>query len=265
MKKQRFAVAVKPLAGLVVITLILCFAVILLGRAAKDSALFRIRQIVIKEEGASGNNIDLSFFLGRNIIAVDLGEEECNIAKIYPGYKEIKLVRIFPDRLFAYFIRRRPIACVKLSRSFYVDADAVLFDLPAAEAGRLPEFPVIWGLETKIFGPQVGRRYNLNELQLALDIIKVVKNNYQLRGLKINKIDVSSAASASLTISLPVVPQVRPGVPGSIEIKIGQEYIADKINILASLLIQARNDWKNIKYIDLRFKEPVIKFNDKEK
>jgi hypothetical protein len=33
---------------------------------------------------------------------------------------------------------------------------------------------------------------------------------------------------------------------------------------LASLFIQLKKDWFNIKYIDLRFKEPVIKFKDKD-
>ena len=50
-------------------------------------------------------------------------------------------------------------------------------------------------------------------------------------------------------------------IPNGLEIKIGQDNIRDRINILSNLLIQLRDELGNIKYIDLRFKEPVIKLN----
>ena len=261
MIKRKLKLPVKLLAVLIVIVLILSFAVILLGRAARNSSLFKIRDIVIREGGAAGSKIDLSFLIGRNLVAMDLEQEERNIAAIYPGYRQIRLIRVFPDRLYACFIRRQPIACVKLYRYFYVDNDAALFDIPADTAQLSNELPVIYGLDKKISGPQAGRTYNLNELLLGINIIKAVKNNRQLRGLKIKRIDINNPANAALTILLPEPAGALP--PDGIEIRIGQEYIGDKINILASLLLQGRKDWDDIKYIDLRFKEPVIKFNEK--
>ena len=144
---------------------------------------------------------------------------------------------------------------------YYVDNDAALFDMPLDTAQSANELPVIYGLDRKISGSQAGREYNLNELLLAVNIIKTVRNNRQLRGLKIKRIDVSNPANAAFTILLPEPAQVVP--PEGIEVRIGQGYLSDKINILASMLIQGRKDWDNIKYIDLRFKEPVIKFNEK--
>jgi cell division septal protein FtsQ len=262
MKKQKFRLAVKPLVISAVIILVLSFAGILLGRAAKNCGLFTIRDIIVREGAVTVSSINLSFLLGRNIFAVDLGEEERNIARLYPGYREIKLIRVFPDRLFALFIRRRPVALVKLYRYFCVDEDAVLFDLSADAATLSAELPVISGLDTKIFGPKAGRKYNARELLLGVKIIKAIRDNRRLAKLRIKNIDVVNPANASFVVLLPV--QAEPaGV--DIEIRIGQEYIVDKINILASLLVQERRDWSNIKYIDLRFKEPVIKFNDEQK
>lgn len=257
MKKQKSKAAFKLISGLVAIALILFFALSLLVNIRKNSGLFKVRDIVIREGNNPAGNIDISFLLGRNIFSIDLSEQERIIATIYPAYKEIKLVRVLPDRLFAYFLRRRPIACVKLSRYFYVDDDAVLFDI----AGADPELPLIAGLDKKISGPKAGRKYNLRELSTAINIIKIIRGNYRLRGLKIKKIDVSDCANAAFTISLPALSQAA-GI-GAIEVKIGQNYLGDKISILASLLIQGKNDWSNINYIDLRFKEPVIKFIDK--
>jgi cell division septal protein FtsQ len=252
----------KLLAGLAAVTLILALSVVILSRAARNSSLFRVRDIVIREGNTVNSKIDLSFLVGRNIMAIDLEQEERNIAVIYPGYRQIRLIRVFPDRLFAYFVRRQPIACVKLYRYFYVDNDAALFDLPADAAQPANNFPVIYGLDRKISGPQAGRRYNLNELLLGVNIIKAVRNSRQLRGLRIKSIDVTNPDNAAFTILLPAPAQAVP--PDGIEIRIGQGYLNDKMNILASLLIQGRNDWDNIKYIDLRFKEPVIKFNEKK-
>lgn len=259
MRKRKLELPVKPLAGLLLIALILFFAAISLIRAAKNSGLFRVRDIITREGNSSISNIDLSFLVGRNILDIDLEEEQRSIARLYPGYREIKLVRVLPNRIFVYFSRRRPVACVKLYRYFYVDDEAVLFDIPADTAQLSLELPVICGLDSKIFGPKAGRKYNINELSVGIDIIKATNNNRRLRGLKIKKIDVTNLANVSFVISLPAPA----AAPDGIEIKIGQEYITDKINLLSSLLIQGRNDWSNIKYIDLRFKEAVIKFNEK--
>ena len=47
------------------------------------------------------------------------------------------------------------------------------------------------------------------------------------------------------------------------EVKIGREDIHNKLALLATLLAQVKNNIYNIEYIDLRFKEPVIKFREK--
>jgi cell division septal protein FtsQ len=261
MRKRKSSLPVKPLAGLLLIALVLFFAAISLMRAAKNSGLFRVRDIIAREGNNAISSIDLSFLMGRNILEINLAEEERSIARLYPGYRGIKLVRVLPNRLFVYFIRRRPVAWVKLYRYFYVDDDAVLFDIPADAASLPPELPVISGLESKIFGPKSGRKYNIKELSCAIDIIKAADDNRRLRGMRIKKIDVSNLANVSFIISLPDAA----AAPDGIEIKLGQEYIRDKISLLSSLLIQGRNDWKNIKYVDLRFKEAVIKFNDDKK
>jgi hypothetical protein len=130
------------------------------------------------------------------------------------------------------------------------------------------DLPIIMGLETKIFGPKPGTRYNVKELALVLNIIKEVNKNKVLKHYKIKKIDVASPVNTSIFISHPqvmidyskgrqkIIPQ------GAVEVKIGQEEIKDKVAILAGLINQEKSELDNIKYIDLRFKEPVIKFNE---
>jgi cell division septal protein FtsQ len=124
----------------------------------------------------------------------------------------------------------------------------VLFDI-TPELGQ-PDLPLILGLDTKIFGPKLGQKYNIRELMLALNIIKAVQKNNELKDCKIKKIDVAYPNNTSFFIA------------EGLQIKLDEDDIEGKINILSTLLIRVKDELVNIKYIDLRFKEPVIKFKD---
>ena len=272
MKKRRSKIPSKPLIGLISLFLILFFAVVLLKVLARNSNFFRVKEIIIRDEVVqTDKKIDLSYFKGSNIFTFNLGREEDYLTRRFPGYQKIKLVKIFPDKIFADFIKRKPVACVKLYRYFYLDSDMVLYGVPS-EADLLG-LPVIFGLETKLFGPKQGIKYNIKEIAIAFEIIKSVRFNKALKDLQIKKINVADGTNTSFFMALPAKPPSNTKlkhevkvVNEELEIKIGQDYITDKINILSCLLAEEKNDWDNIKYIDLRFKDPVIKFkNTKDK
>jgi len=259
-RKNPFGImrVVYPIKFIIVIVIIFLAAAFSIGyfqRILKNSNYFRIKDIVVSE-----NNIDLSYLKGQNIFGIDLQRESGYISRAYPTYRKIRLIRILPNRLFVNFIKRRAFAYIKLYRYFCVDEDLVLFDMP--QQLEEPDLPLVLGLETKIFGPKTGTKYNVKELALALNIIKNAKTNKSLKGYKIKRIDVANLSSASFFI-IPASNYPRGEVskeyPVLLEIKIGQDNIKDKINILSGLLGQVKNDWNNIKYIDLRFKEAVIK------
>jgi len=233
---------------IVVIIIILIGGYLTVGyiaRELKTLDYFKIKDIVIR----GADQVDLSYLKGRNIIVLDLQKESRYLSLNYPVYKKIRLVRILPDHLFVDFIKRKPKAYVKLYRYFCIDEDMALFDVSANLEGK-DNLPVILGLDTKIFGPKQGKIYNIEELALALNIIKEAKSNRVLKDYEIKSIDVTDPSCASFFI------------PDGLEIKIGQDDTKDKIDILGSLLSQVKNDLNNVKYIDLRFKEPVIKFKD---
>ena len=126
-KAQSNNLPVKLLFGLLTLILVLFFSVSYLASALKNSGFFNIKALIIRESEARNFTVDLSYLKGRNILTLDLQKEEQFISQIYPGYRKIRLVRVLPDRLFADFLRRRPVAYVKLYRYFCVDEDGVLF------------------------------------------------------------------------------------------------------------------------------------------
>lgn len=233
-------------AGAAIIFL-LALILVSCGRSIRNSDFFKIEDIIIKGK----QNLDLSYLKGRNIFSLAIARESAELAEVYPDFKFVRIVRVLPNRLFVDFISRKPVALVKLYRYFCVDEEAVLFDLPREEA---PDLPLILGLETKIFGPKSGRKYNLKELNLALEAVGEFKKSRALKDYKITTVNAAKAASLSLSIT--------PGQVKGIEIKIGEDDLGARLNILANLLFQEKKAVGKIKYIDLRFKEPVIKYND---
>ncbi|MDD5409762.1 MAG: hypothetical protein PHC71_06695, partial [Candidatus Omnitrophica bacterium] len=127
--------------------------------------------------------------------------------------------------------------------------------------------PVIYGLETKIFGPKPGAKYKRPEIDLALSIVKEFTANSALRGFTLKRIDVANLQTAGIFVLLPDKQPVDYSKPAfrlesfGFEVRIGAGSIKEKLMILGGLLMQGDKEWANIKYIDLRFKEPVIKLN----
>lgn len=226
-------------------------------KALTTSDYFRITDIRL----IGIDSIDLSYLKSKNIFTLDLAEESHYILQAYPGFSKVRLVKVLPNRIAVYFIRRKPIAILKLYRDFAIDEEAVLF-LPS-EAEKDLGLPQIVGLETKIFGPKPGIRYNIKEINLALSIIKEMNKSRALRDYKIKRINVASAVNTSFFLSLSQnLPRATAVSDALLEIKVGQKDVMNKIEILSNLIPQVRNSLGKLKYIDLRFKDPVIKLNN---
>lgn len=239
---------------IIIIFLGILFVVIALRRILQTSDYFRIVDVMVGEN----NGIDLSHFKGKNIFDIDLQKESQYITKQNPIYRKVRLVRILPNCIFVDFIKRKATAIIKLYRDFPVDEEGIVFE--ADEELDYSNLPLILGLETKIFGPKKGKPYNIKELTLSLDIIKQMKGNRVLKDYRLKMIDVANLSNASLLL----LPENQALTKVGLEIKLGEDNIKEKFNILASLLTQDKDNLSNIKYIDLRFKEPVIKFKDVE-
>jgi cell division septal protein FtsQ len=255
-------IIIKTIIVLAVFALVLSFY-----NHLKKMDFFRIKEVIVRQ----GNNItqedasDFAYLKGRNIFEIDLEKEASHIAQSYPSYKKIRLIRFIPNLLFVDFLKRKPLAIIKAYRSFYIDESLTLFEMP--QETEIQDLPQVWGLEKKLFGAKYASQLYCPELVLARDIIREAQANKVLKNYKLKRIDVSALSNASIFLLVPkglsnytkgqiLAPEEE------IEIKLGHENISGKLGILAALLIQVRNNLNNIKYIDLRFKEPVIKFRN---
>ncbi len=258
MKKHK----INPPVKLAILCITIIIALLLIIRYSRKALInlgyFKISSITFNKPHRA---LDFSYLLGRSMFDIDLKKESRYISALYPVYKNIKLFRILPNSLFIGFTDRNPIACLKLYRYFYVDRDMVLFDLPQGQ--QAADLPVITGLERRIPGPKPGEQCNIKELSIALNIIKEIEANTPLKKYKIQRIDMGNAANISCFIQLSNYPKEQAVTDLKLlEVKMGQDNIADKSRVLAGLFNQFGDDINNIKYIDLRFNEAVVKFNE---
>ena len=259
-KKRRVNFLAKWLIFTVIILLALLFIMGYIWRILTTSDYFQVKGIVSQGSLAQ----DFSYLKGRNIFTLNLPAESLNIARACPDCSRIRMARILPDRIFVEFVRRAPVAFIKLYRYFAVDEDGVIFYsvTQPLDSG----LPVIFGLETKIFGIKAGSRYENKELTLALAIVKETRKNRLLNEYKIQNIYVAGVDNITVQIPLFQAPDASGvlNVPQNefLEVKISQGNIRDKIAVMAGLINQEKRNLANIKYIDLRFGEPVIKFKD---
>ncbi|MFH0855713.1 MAG: hypothetical protein V1869_04315 [Candidatus Omnitrophota bacterium] len=268
MRKRKSNFPAKPLALVFIILLALCIILGYIWRVITASEYFQVKDILSKE----ALNVDLSYLKGRNIFSLNLPKEAAAISRACPDCSHIRIARVIPNRIFVELIKRKPIAFIKLYRYFAVDEDGYIFSsLIQPEdpnlSGVQPNLPVITGLETRIFGPKPGTKYENRELSVALSILKETARNPVFKNYRIQKINIAGINDITVQIPISQAQPVYSGwkAPGKIEfleVKIGQGNISDKVAIMSGLINQEKQNISNIKYIDLRFNEPVIKFKE---
>jgi cell division septal protein FtsQ len=205
--------------------------------------MVREGSVVVKDKE---NNF--AYFKGRNIFNLDLKLEERSIAARYPSYRKIRLTRFLPNQLCIDFSRRLPLAAIKGSKPLLVDENLVVFN--AVGQPEEVHLPLIFGLDKKMSVMTAGRRYNIPELFWAVRFIKESKGNNKLKSNGIDRIDVANINEILIFLSC------------GVQAKINREDFSEKVEILGDLIAQVGSSLDNIEYIDLRFKEPVIKFKE---
>ncbi|MDD5059760.1 MAG: hypothetical protein PHY35_01405 [Candidatus Omnitrophica bacterium] len=261
MKRKRYNFPFKLFFPLILIFLAIFLLIGYIWKVLTTSDFFSVKQVVVRNF-----DINLDYLKGRNIFNLDLDQQSRRVFLACPDCRKVRFSRVLPNTVVVDFLKRQPVALVKFYKNFAVDEEGVFFySLETGEENRLP---IIYGLETKIFAPKPGVKYKRAELDLALDIIREVRDNKSLKGFELKRIDAQNIESAGFFILMPkpaagyIIPLKQEGELG-FEVRIGRGNIKQKIMILGGLIIQARKDWGNIKYIDLRFKEPLIKLNNK--
>jgi len=241
----------KPSSSLIALkyTILIVFilgAAIYLGcktvESVKGAELFRIRDIVKSPSLQYVRSAQLDALVGRSIFTVDLARVQKTLRTQYPEIDRMRVIRSFPNRLYVAAQKREPLAVIALGgEEFLVDRKG--FVLSAVQGAS--KLPAISGMELKVQA-RPGRPIRRDDVDTALEIIEAVQQNEYLKPYLIQTVNVANLSRIDCRFS------------EQINVIMDRDKIPEKVKTLGLLLSQSDIDFKQIEYIDLRFKEPVL-------
>ncbi len=192
---------------------------------------------------------DSEYFTGQNIFKVNLQREAQRLRHMYPDYKRVALRRSLPNKIIVDFIPRQAVALLRLSDDFYLDEEGILFH-PPGQAIDNSQLPLIVGLRSRISDPRSGVKYNENSLLRILEFIDNLNKDLKLaERLKIKKVNLANINDIFLITITGC--KINLGGIGSLN---------KDLSILRRLNSEIDFDLTKIQYIDLRFREPAVKY-----
>lgn len=230
---------------------VLC--VLLFSLSAKfltTSSYFNIKKIMIK----GGIKIEPPrYLLGKNLLSIDLKGIEKKVFFDYPALERVEISRVLPDTLLVGIKARIPVAKLRLRKPYFIDLRGAVLDLSFEETGAA--LPEIVGLEHKFLNPQGIKSEYLN---IALTLITEYSKIDFSKDCPIKDINLSDLSQVFFTIRLNSSEAGSTGKDmGFIKVIIGKDDIVKRMKTLAVLLSKIKSNLNSIKYIDLRFKDPV--------
>ena len=223
-------------------------AVVFLGarqaaQAIFESRYFKIKTVEIDRTLSFLDKRDFASLNGKSIFSVDVVRFQRSLTDKYPQMAQANMTRKFPDRILVLARKRAPFAQVYIqNKTFLIDDQGIIL-FGAPEKGE--ELPLISGIFSRrriTTGSALGGESTL----LALNIIKEFQNNHSFSPYVVKKIDVDNLKEIDFHLS------------NGLKIIVDKTDIERKMNVLAMVLSRNRLDTEQVKYIDLRFKDPIL-------
>ena len=213
------------------------------------SDLFEVRDVLIDRSIQFIDVADLRRLKGRNMFKVDIAKLQGRIKAQYPQIAELRVIREFPDRIKVLAKKRQGLFQVPHKGKFLlVDTEGVaMYYTPA-----LLNLPMVQGALGNIKVVQ-GAPLTSKNTGLAVAILQGFKAHLRTARLKVTSLDLRNLSKIDVTLA------------EALHIILDQDNYPTKLDMLDMLLAQRKIDFAQVKYIDLRFNEPVLGANEGSK
>ncbi len=244
-KKTKFSSPVAKNFSLIVILAFLLFVMARLSfQHLKESRVFTVKHIIFHPSLKIMESHEVFSLKGKNLLDLDLKPLQKQLEMRYPQFSQLRILKKFPDQLIVTARERIPFASVRTEgRDFLLDQDGIVLSPPGDFGNPLP---VIVGVSLSKAKAAVGYPLEGRDLNLALRILKSFKEENILSSLRIAKIDVENLSQINITLQ------------DGLKIILDEEDFRNKLKVLRLVLMQARSQLRDVKYIDVRFKEPIL-------
>lgn len=207
-------------------------------------------EFIVKETQVEGESIANSYLsrelsdvgLDDNIFALSIKNIEKSIKNSYFEIKDIRVERIFPNKLILYVIKRKAIALIGSKYHYPVDEEGMV--LKDVSRTRREGLPLIRGIY--LTKRDIGKKCASPKLAKSLKLLKELAKSNIPESYDISEIDAAGRKNLSFYID------------DGLEIKIGGDNFRNRLKQLGKVLNDPDIDLKGIRYIDLRFKDVVI-------
>ncbi len=250
-KKNKFNAqrVIKPVLKMalfpVIIFLIIIASFFFLRNVIVNSDYFNIKNVVIVNPAVYGQlrtEEVLNLVNGKSIFRFDTRMIARQLKRNHPEFKNIIIKRILPDTIEAEIVPRGPIALIEAGDYYMIDKKGIVI---SKEDSTVSGMPIVTGIYFW-HRPKEGKAITSDKLDYVFDIIAVFGSNEKLKKFSIFKIDVSNKKDPSIYLEF------------GLEIKTGPDDLTEKISKLAVVLNDKKVNLDNLRYIDLRFKDPVL-------
>ncbi|MCK5012399.1 MAG: cell division protein FtsQ/DivIB [Candidatus Omnitrophica bacterium] len=210
----------------------------------ENTKYFKIQSITIDPSLQFINKRDLRNLKGKNIFEIDLKAIQRRLSYKYPQASELKVMKRFPNRIAVVAKQRHPLAQVQIKdRIATLDEEGVVLSSGGQARKDLPLIVGVRGDSRKLVR---GLPFKGADIQTALKITNLFQANKSLSSYSIDRINVENLSKIYFTLS------------NDLEVILDRNNTSQRIKVLGVVLSQGKLDMKHVKYIDLRFKEPII-------
>jgi cell division septal protein FtsQ len=180
---------------------------------------------------------------GRNIWQVDIRSLASDFHRQQPWLEQVRVIRRLPDTIVVQPIQRIPIAVVRLGRWHPIDTAG--FILP--QEYSVEDLPKLSGFQKAGVELVAGQ---LNDHPIVLQSLRVLKRLQVasvLAGRRVEELDATDANMLRFTLN------------GGLEVFCGREIELDQhLQRLADALAIIEERGMDVRYIDVRFQDPVV-------
>jgi len=206
------------------------------------SDAFRITEIQVPAESSLAVP---DSWLGQNLLAIDLEALAAKLKAQRPQLKRVRVIRRLPNTLQVEVIKRTPVAQIRHGQWHPVDAEGFIF--PEANPAPWNHLVILKGVGSPHASLRIGAENTSERLLLALRLVAALRRSPVLMGHRVTVVDVSDPRSLNFVMD------------DEIEIRCGDEtHLATALERLRAVLRRVAGNALAIRYIDVRFKDPVI-------
>ena len=209
--------------------------------------MFTVKEVMLEPALVFMKSDELLWAKGKNIFLVDINRIERKLRFQYPQIAHLKVCRKFPDQIFVSATKLNAFVQLRIKDNFFaVDPQGIVLSVTKRPFEMLPLVKGIRLQQSKII---LGRALKDEQLSLAVNVVNLFPKIFNRSQLRVSEIDISNSTKIEALLT------------NNLKIIIDENNIADKINMLRTLLVQNKIDLKTVAYIDLRFPQPIVGHN----